>query len=71
MELLDSAPANRDRLDDGDSELAFDDLPIELEAVALCKVDHVQGDDRGKPEIDQLKRETQMIVEIGSVEDDQ
>ena len=45
-------------------------LGVELEPVAPGEIDHVERDDRRQPELDQLQRETQMIVEVRRVEHD-
>ena len=70
MELGHSATAHRDRLDHRDAELLLELGRIQLKSVALGEIDHVQRDDRRQAELDQLKREAQMIVEVRGVEHD-
>ena len=71
LKLGDAALADGDGLDHRHAELCFEPLRIELEAVALGEIDHVERDDRRQPELDQLQREAEMIVEVGRVDDDE
>ena len=64
------AAAHRHGLDNRHAELALERLRVELEPIALGEIDHVKRDDRRQPELDQLQREAQMVVEIGGVDHD-
>ena len=59
VQVVDSAAAYRDGSHHGNAELAFEHFGVELEPVAPREIDHVQGDDRRQPELDQLQREAQ------------
>src|SRR6185312_9742008 len=70
LQLRDSPPPHGDRLDDWNTESTLERLWIELEAVTLGEVDHVERDDRRQAELDQLQCKTEMIVEVRRIEDD-
>ena len=69
--LVDAALAHRDGLDHRDAKLGLELCHVELEPVALGKVDHVERDHHRQAEVDQLQREAQVIVEVGGVDHDQ
>ena len=65
-----AAAADGYGLDHRHSKLALERARIEFQSIALGKIDHVERDDRRQSKLDQLKRETQVIVEVRGVEDD-
>ena len=70
LQLVDAAAPHGDGLDDGDAKLGFEALRIEFQSVAAREIDHVERDNGRKPQLDQLKREAKMVVEVRGVEDD-
>ena len=70
-DLVDPAAADGDGFDHRNAKLFLKLGAVELQSVAAGEVDHVQGDDRRQPEVDQLQREAKVIVEVGGVEHDQ
>ena len=70
-DFVDPAAADRDGFDDRNAEFGLELGAIELKPVAAGEIDHVKRDDRRQPEIDQLEREAEMVVEVGGVQDDQ
>ena len=70
FQVIEPPAANRDRRHDRHAKLLRKHLCIEFQPVALRQIDHVERDDYRQAQRDELKREAQMIVEIGGVDHD-
>ena len=68
LQLVEATLAHRDGRDHRHAEFAFEHLGVELQAVALGKIDHVERDNDRQAECDQLEREAQVVVEIGGID---
>ncbi len=68
QQRVDAALADGDGFDDGDAEFGLKLRRVELEPVAFRQVDHVERDHHRQPELDQLQRQAEVIVEVGSVD---
>ena len=66
-----AALPDRDGFDHGHAKFLLEPSSVELQAVALRQVDHIQRDDGGQTEVDKLQGEAEVVVEVGCVDDDQ
>ncbi len=68
QELPDAAAVGGDGRDDGDAEEPLGLGRVELDALALGHIDHIEGDDHGIAELDELERELEAAAQGRSVD---
>ena len=68
-QLFDARALERGDLDDGHAQLLFERLGVKLVAVLLHDVRHVQRDGDGNVHLQELRRQVQVALEVGRVDD--
>src|SRR3546814_2309534 len=67
-QFVQSALAHGDGRNNRHTKVAGQSSGIKLQAISLCQIHHVECYDDRQPKCDKFQRESQMIVQIGCIE---